>query len=173
MTMFGRSRSLLSVAVVAAVGFIGSSSPAAAQYYYQRFYRPAPTGLFQFQSSIDNPMTYGAYTEGPGGFYQSIASPSAPDEQVAYIHIRVSPPHAEISFQGSKTMQVGSSRMFVSPPLEQGQSYNYEIRVSWTENGRVVTQDRKIPVRAGDRLSIVFRAQPTTGTSTMRSTVQQ
>jgi hypothetical protein len=91
-TMFGRSRSLLSVAVLAAVGLVGSSGPAAAQYYYQRFYQPAPAGLFPFQSSIDNPMTYGAYTEGPAGFYRTIAPPSAPEEQVAYIHVRVSPP---------------------------------------------------------------------------------
>jgi uncharacterized protein (TIGR03000 family) len=64
--------------------------------------------------------------------------------------------------------------MFVSPPLEQGTNYTYEIRMSWTKKGRVVTQNRKIPVRAGDRLSIVFRAQPAgTDTSTMRSTIQQ
>jgi hypothetical protein len=48
---------------------------------------------------------------------------SAPEEQVAYVHVRVSPPQAEISFEGSKTAQIGSSRLYVSPPLVPGENY--------------------------------------------------
>ncbi len=113
-------------------------------------------------------MDYGRYTEGPGFFYTGgLAPPNAPAEQVAYLHVRVSPPHAEISFEGSKTSQIGTSRLYVSPPLNQGQNYSYDIRVSWNNNGQVVTQDRKVTVRAGDRLSVVFREPASTpGTST-------
>ena len=122
----------------------------------QTYYRPATR--YPFISSIDAPDTYGAYTEGPGFFYTGGVRPaSAPEEQVAYIHVRVSPAHAEISFQGSKTTQIGTSRLYESPPLNQGQNYEYDIRVSWNNNGQVVTQDRKVFVRAGDRLSVVFR----------------
>jgi uncharacterized protein (TIGR03000 family) len=125
---------------------------AGAQYSYQ------PANRYPFVSSLDAPNTYGGYTQGPGFFYTGgVAPANAPEEQVAYIHVRVSPPHAEISFEGSKTTQIGTSRLYVSPPLNQGQNYEYDIRVSWNDNGRVVTQDRKVFVRAGDRLSVVFR----------------
>jgi uncharacterized protein (TIGR03000 family) len=154
---------------LALCGVLWNSGQARAQYYYQRFYQPANS--YPFVSSIDAPDTYGSYTQGPGFFYRSaVAPPNAPEEQVAYVHVRVSPPHAEISFEGSKTAQIGSSRLYVSPPLTQGENYTYDIKVSWNENGRVITQARKVAVRAGDRLSVVFRAPANTAvTSTLQT----
>jgi uncharacterized protein (TIGR03000 family) len=156
---------------LAVLGVLWGSSQATAQYYYQRSYRANTGPIFPFVSSIDAPDTYGAYTEGPGFFYSGAIRPAgAPEEQVAYIHVRVSPPHAEISIEGSKTAQIGSSRLYVSPPLNHGENYTYDIRVSWKENGREVTQTRKVPVRAGDRLSVVFRAPANTaGTATLQT----
>ena len=84
----------------------------------------------------------------------------------------MSPTYVEISFEGSKTAQIGSSRLYVTPPLVQGENYTYTIRVTWAEIGGEVTQTRKVPVRAGDRLSIVFRAPPNpAGTSTLQTTL--
>jgi uncharacterized protein (TIGR03000 family) len=128
------------------------------QYFFQRYFQTANTPAFPYTDSIDAMNSYGAYTEGPGFFYSSVVPPaSAPEEQVAYVHVRVAPPHARISIEGSETRQIGSSRLFVSPPLNQGQNYVYTIQVSWNDNGRVVNQERKIPIRAGDRISVVFR----------------
>jgi uncharacterized protein (TIGR03000 family) len=141
------------------------------QYFFQRYFQTANTPQFPYTDSIDAMNSYGAYTEGPGFFYSSVVPPaSAPEEQVAYVHVRVAPPHAEISIEGSKTRQIGSSRLFVSPPLNQGQNYVYTIQVSWNENGRVVTQQRKVPIRAGDRISMVFREpQPAASTAALQS----
>jgi uncharacterized protein (TIGR03000 family) len=161
--MFKRSISVYGLAALAVLGVLWGSGQARAQYYYQRFYRTNTGTMFPFSSSADNPDTYGSYTEGPGFFYSTRVAPAtAPEEQVAYLHVRVSPPHAEISIEGSKTAQIGSSRLYVSPPLNQGENYTYDIRVSWQENGHEVTQTRKLPVRAGDRLSVVFRAPANT-----------
>jgi uncharacterized protein (TIGR03000 family) len=163
----------LSVYLFAALALaLYGTGQAKAQYFYQRNYQTNTGPMFPFASSIDAPETYGAYTQGPGFFYSTRVAPaSAPEEQVAYVHVRVSPPHAEISFEGSKTAQIGSSRLYVSPPLVQGENYTYTIRVSWKENGGQVTQTRKVPVRAGDRLSVVFRAPPNpVGTSTLQTT---
>ena len=171
--MSKRSMSIHTLATLAALGVLWSSGQARAQYYYQRFYQTNNGPMFPFVSSIDAPDTYGSYTEGPGFFYSTgVAPASAPEEQVAYVHVRVSPPYAEISFEGSKTAQIGSSRLYVSPPLVQGENYTYTIRVTWAEIGGEVTQTRKVPVRAGDRLSIVFRAPPNpAGTSTLQTTL--
>ncbi len=138
---------------------LATSTPAPAQFRYR------PANQYPFIDSIDAPMTYGGYTEGPGFFYTGGIAPSdAPEEQVAYVHVRVSPPHAEISFEGSKTSQIGTSRLYMSPPLVQGQNYTYDIRVSWNDNGQVVTKERKIMIRAGDRLSVAFRRDAASAT---------
>jgi len=160
------------VTALAMLGVLGASGEARAQYYYQQFYRTNTGHGFPFVSSIDAPETYGAYTQGPGFFYTGRIGPAnAPEEQVAYVHVRVSPPHAEISIEGSKTAQIGSSRLYVSPPLVHGENYTYTIRVSWKENGGEVAQTRKVAVRAGDRLSVVFRGPANTAsTSTMQTT---
>src|SRR5215471_18391624 len=106
------------VAALTVLGFMWGSGQANAQYYYQRFYRTNTEPMFPFVSSIDAPETYAAYSQGPGFFYSGAIGPaSAPEEQAAYVHVRVSPPHAEISFEGSKTAQIGGSRLYVSPPL--------------------------------------------------------
>jgi uncharacterized protein (TIGR03000 family) len=159
-------------ATAAVLAVLWGSGQAKAQYYYQRFYQTNTGPLFPFVSSIDAPETYGAYTQGPGFYYSGVVRPvSAPEEQVAYIHVRVLPPHAEISFEGSKTAQIGSSRLYVSPPLAAGENYTYTIRVSWKENGGEVTQTRTVAVRAGDRLSVVFRRPASSpGTSTLQTT---
>src|SRR5262249_537834 len=121
-TMWKQSVSGLAVALLGVLTVLGGSGQARAQYYYQPFYRTNTEPMFPFVSSIDAPDTYGAYTEGPGFFYAARVAPaSTPEEQVAYVHVRVSPPHAEISFEGSKTAQIGGSRLYVSPPLVQGE----------------------------------------------------
>src|SRR5262249_49776944 len=66
------------------------------------------------------------------------------------------PANAEIWFDGSKTVQTGTFRRFVSPPLVPGDDYAYDITAKWKENGREVTQSRRVRVHAGERVSINF-----------------
>jgi uncharacterized protein (TIGR03000 family) len=74
------------------------------------------------------------------------------------------PPGAEVWFNGTKALsQTGSVRPFVTPALEPGWDYAYEVRVRWRENGRPVEQTRHILVRAGDRLALNLTARPTKG----------
>jgi uncharacterized protein (TIGR03000 family) len=65
------------------------------------------------------------------------------------------PASAEVWFNGSKSAQQAKAvRRFVTPALEPGDDYYYDIRVRWTENGRSVEQTRRVLVRAGDRLTL-------------------
>jgi uncharacterized protein (TIGR03000 family) len=124
----------------------------------QEFYPPANMPIVPF-GTYENPLTMnGPFTFGPGymSFSQARANPYA--DEAAYIHMRVSPPNAEISFEGVKTMQVGSSRLFKTPPLQLDKNYTYTLRATWQINGKTVSQERVLPVRAGDWLSIVFLA---------------
>jgi uncharacterized protein (TIGR03000 family) len=67
----------------------------------------------------------------------------------AYIDIRV-PANAELWFGGVKTSQTGRVRRFISPPLTPGKDFAYNVRVTWTANGKKVTKRQRIVVRAGE-----------------------
>jgi uncharacterized protein (TIGR03000 family) len=74
----------------------------------------------------------------------------------------LTPATAEITFEGAKTTQTGSRRLFISPPIKSGQNYIYEINVKWLENGKPIAHTRKLPVRAGQRLMVdLTREMPT------------
>lgn len=98
---------------------------------------------------------YGPVSSGYQAFYPGSAGAPAGVDQVVHFDIRV-PANATIWFDGEKTTQTGSLREFVSPPLAPGRQYAYELRARWTEDGREVTQSRRITVRAGERVSITF-----------------
>jgi len=54
--------------------------------------------------------------------------------------------------------------MFTTPPLDSG-NYSYRISAAWDQNGRQVTQERTVNVRAGQTATVDF-AQGQTGTGT-------
>jgi uncharacterized protein (TIGR03000 family) len=65
------------------------------------------------------------------------------------------PRDAEIWFNGAKMpAQENITRSFVTPPLDAGWDYSYDVRVRWTENNRPVDLTRKVLVRAGDRMTL-------------------
>jgi uncharacterized protein (TIGR03000 family) len=56
-----------------------------------------------------------------------------------------------------KTKQTGKDRLFVSPPLLPGYTYQYQVRASWTVDGEPVTQVRDITVRPGQNVTVELR----------------
>jgi uncharacterized protein (TIGR03000 family) len=74
----------------------------------------------------------------------------------ANVEVRV-PASAELWFEGQKTSQAGSTRLFSSPVLEPGKAFGYTIRAHWTSpTGQVVDETREIKVRAGRRTVVDF-----------------
>jgi uncharacterized protein (TIGR03000 family) len=74
---------------------------------------------------------------------------------MAYVTVVV-PADAEVLFDGEATTLTGGTRTFISPPLEAGKKYRYEITAKWTANGEKVEQTRKVPVTAGARVRVDF-----------------
>jgi uncharacterized protein (TIGR03000 family) len=74
------------------------------------------------------------------------------------IDIRV-PPDADVFFDGKKTTQRGVNRHFVTPPLEEGKNYSYQVKATWNEDGKEVTRTRDLPVQAGQRKMVDFLSQ--------------
>jgi uncharacterized protein (TIGR03000 family) len=74
-------------------------------------------------------------------------------EMPVYVDV-LTPAGAEILFDGEKTTQMGSRRLYVSPPIKPGQNYAYQIKAKWNDNGREVIRDRKVTVHAGETVMV-------------------
>jgi uncharacterized protein (TIGR03000 family) len=66
------------------------------------------------------------------------------------LEVRV-PADAEIWIEGTKTLQKGAVRQFVSPPIEPGREYAYKIEVKWMDKGSEHSQSRTLVVHPGER----------------------
>ncbi len=84
-----------------------------------------------------------------------------PALSTAHITVKV-PADAVLWFNGQRTAKKGTDRRFVSPPLTPGRRYTYVLRARWEKNGQSFTQTRRIPVFAGDRVTLEF--PPPSGT---------
>jgi uncharacterized protein (TIGR03000 family) len=84
--------------------------------------------------------------------------PTEADRRRADITVQV-PQGATLWFDGTKTNQTGAVRSFISPPLQAGRKYAYDVRARWTENGKVREENRTVQVHAGDRLQVNLQAQ--------------
>ncbi len=74
----------------------------------------------------------------------------------AVIDIKM-PCYGELWVDGVPTEQLGTDRLFRSPPLEKGGEYVYVLRARWAVgNGQVVEQTQEVRVHGGDRVQVVF-----------------
>jgi uncharacterized protein (TIGR03000 family) len=71
------------------------------------------------------------------------------------ITIRV-PAGAKVWFDGEPTTRTGTTREFVSPLLEPGRDYHYEVRAQWQDGEGTVERTRRLSFRAGDTIGLDF-----------------
>jgi uncharacterized protein (TIGR03000 family) len=90
--------------------------------------------------------------------YYSYGAQSGAEESPARVTVRLPDADAQVWVEGKPTRQRGSRREFVSPPLDPGQNYTYEVRAVWTESGREVERTRTVRVRAGGTTTVDFTA---------------
>jgi uncharacterized protein (TIGR03000 family) len=86
------------------------------------------------------------------GYYGTRPEYVVPDD-AALINLTV-PANAEVWFSGNKTASTGAERSFVTPQLERGRRFAYDVRVRWMENGKTMEKVQKVPVQAGSRLNL-------------------
>jgi uncharacterized protein (TIGR03000 family) len=79
------------------------------------------------------------------------------------------PADASLSFQGVTMSETGGVREFQSPPLDEGRTYTYDLRATWTtREGREVVRSRYVKVRAGEHVTVDLNREmmPPAGEST-------
>jgi uncharacterized protein (TIGR03000 family) len=137
-------------------GYYGSSSyyPGYANSYYwdnDVWYGPNGGGYDSYYGNM--PAVDAAWPRSPA---PTPEDPNAVVEDDA-IHIRVRvPADAQVWFENEKTTLTGAERYFDSPAVTPGKNYTYSIRASWMDNGREVSRTRKIPVHAGEKVTVDF-----------------
>jgi uncharacterized protein (TIGR03000 family) len=144
-------------------GGYGGASYAAPSYYSApgAYYAPAagtPVGT-GYQSFYYAPQQAG--TTG----YQSFYPPQPGSDSFGTLanrnrNVRVNvtlPANAQISFDGTNAGQAtGTFRQFTSPPIAAGQDYAYDVKVSWMQDGKEMTQTRHVVVHSGDVINLTF-----------------
>lgn len=74
----------------------------------------------------------------------------------AVIDIKM-PCFGELWVDGVPTDQLGTDRLFRSPPLEKGGEYVYVLRARWLDgNGKIVEQTQEARVHCGERTQVIF-----------------
>jgi uncharacterized protein (TIGR03000 family) len=76
-------------------------------------------------------------------------------DQEAIVEV-TAPADAVILFDGHKTTQTGTHRVFATPPLPTGQNYSYLVEATFQQDGKPVTQRQRVQVHAGGQAGIVF-----------------
>jgi uncharacterized protein (TIGR03000 family) len=64
------------------------------------------------------------------------------------------PAGARLWFDSHETAQTGTQRVFISPPVEPGRDFAYEVRVQWRDGEKLIDRTRRLAVRAGDQIGL-------------------
>jgi len=179
--MFRQTVSVTSMNATAVALLLLAGSPAAAQQQGWVVNRGAYNGYAQ-GSAVPAPRFYAppAYNLPLSTFSQvPVVAPSAsPTETSSFyfspvgdegntlsnrsavnrpVTINVSVPSgAAIAFDGTPTVQSRARRAFVSPPLDPGRDYAYDVTATWQDGGREVSRTRHITVHSGDVINLQF-----------------
>jgi len=121
-----------------------------------------------------NPYAYGQYNTMPGYSYSMPGNGSLPLSQQsgvtqamyqsgnapAYVRVFVPTPDAQVFFGDQATQQTNTTiRDFVSPPLEPGKQFQYEIRAQFKQGDQTKDEKRTVDVQAGSRVTVNFAQQ--------------
>lgn len=123
--------------------------------YYGRGYYTEP--FFPSQPYYSGTMPYSnqGFEEADQGAQPAFTQPRS-DETMVRVFLPTS--DARVTFDGSATQQRGMDRVFISSLPNRNKDYTYTIRAAWNEDGRDMNRERKVKVRAGQSVTVDFRA---------------
>jgi uncharacterized protein (TIGR03000 family) len=108
-------------------------------------------GLDWSESSDHFAPGYAVLLTGP------VTTVTRPAEGDSAVRLELAVPNtAEVWVEGVLTKQTGRERQFVSPPLEPGVEYTYNVRARWSQDRRSIDRTHLVPVRAGDVVRVDF-----------------
>src|SRR5262245_15657773 len=90
--------------------------------------------------------------------FTAAGSPGVGQWRPVYLRVLLPEADAELKNGDPLTKQTGTSRLFVSPPLEPGQAFTYTLTATWEPNNyTTVIRTRKVSVQAGREVEVDLR----------------
>ena len=85
-----------------------------------------------------------------------VSSPAPVAADYAEIKVTVPDAKARVWFDGNSTIQTGKDRLFYTPTLKKGSTGTYQIRATWMQGGKEVSQTRNVMVTPGQTTVVDF-----------------
>jgi uncharacterized protein (TIGR03000 family) len=111
--------------------------------YYARNARSAPTVVVS--------TTAARYMD----YYTRDRGPAA--ENKARLHVTL-PADAELWLNGKQMQRKGADRDFITPQLKPGQTYSYQVKAQWMQEGRTREEAVDVKVRANETTNVQIAA---------------
>jgi uncharacterized protein (TIGR03000 family) len=86
-------------------------------------------------------------------YYARNATPAANNK--ARLHVTL-PADAELWLNGKRTHRNGVERDFITPQLKQGQTYAYQVKARWTQDGKPLEETVEVKVRANKTTNVTL-----------------
>jgi len=93
------------------------------------------------------------------GIRQAAYDAGTAEDHRARIEVVVPSARAEVHLQGTTMRQTGTVREYLSPPLQAGSKYVYDVRVRWSDSEGEHEQTRSVRVWAGASRRVDFTAK--------------
>jgi uncharacterized protein (TIGR03000 family) len=146
-------------------------------YAYSYFGYPYLYGYYNYPSGYYGyPSYYSSYPSdyyaNSNNYYDGGTPPPAyvvsrPVSDVARVEVRLPDPQGTLWVQGQEINSSGNVRQFRSPQLDPSQQYTYTVKAAWNDNGKVVTDERRVKVQANG-LAVIDFNQPSQAASDAR-----
>src|SRR6266542_2970750 len=143
-----RGRNLLLLPLLALAMLATPGTGAAQPFWYS-----GPDGWYYPNVSWPSPAWHFTYAA-PGGGYRVFYPGGGGASYVlrptpATLELRLPDGEAAVWLEGTKMAATGTTRNFVTPPLDPGGRFEYEVRARWKDGDREVTQTRTVTILAG------------------------
>jgi uncharacterized protein (TIGR03000 family) len=128
-------------------GLGGLFSPYYGSSYY---YGGAP---YDYYDSSSTPYSSTPYFSSTPSY---AAEPAVAPTASLNIEVHVPTPDAQVWINGQASSRTGTTRSFTVEQIYPDRPYRYEVRATWMQDGRPVTQSRVVTVQAGETSQVVF-----------------
>jgi uncharacterized protein (TIGR03000 family) len=124
-------------------------------------------GYYPYELYQDPNAALPIIIEGPGDLEPApwarslVPVPPLPNEHptTARLSLQV-PSGASVWIQGKKVEMPGPLRVYESPELKMGETFAFDVRVTWIENGKTIEEKRTLTMNPGDFQSLQYIATP-------------
>ena len=140
---------------LAAGQFPGTQHPTVWYYNSHNVPVPWPANSY-FELTMDTPPGGpGAPAYPPPRVVTSWARPAAgPAPASLVVHL---PADARLTIDGYAPRSTSGTRWFITPPLEPGRTFRYELRAELERGSQRLTQTREVAVRAGQQSEVTIQ----------------